>query len=312
MFSICSSKTAPTEPAAKTVADSAEQELKRSLDRQNSTYAHEVRTQADGTVPAEKALAKLKEGNMRYVEGKPMDRKFDASARAALAEFGQNPVATIVGCADSRCPVEILFDVQPGDIFVLRNAGNTCTHAEGSLVGSVEYSVGHLHTSLVLVLGHTKCGAIVGATSTALSKKEKAQSGETPPASTLDKLLAGLGPVALQAASELPKGATVDEVAAHAIKVNVFHTMEKLLTYSKPLREKVSLGEVVVQGAIYDIVSGKVEFLGECPRQALVLDMETALLPRTVPEAGPVESIAKEQDAEPSSSAASAAKAAGA
>merc|ERR1719198_1980396 len=131
-----------------------------------------------------------------------MDRKFDASARAALAEFGQNPFATIIGCADSRCPIEILFDVQPGDIFVLRNAGNTCTHAEGSMVGSMEYSVGHLHTNLVIVLGHTKCGAIAGATGVALSKKEKPESVKEQ--STLEKLLGGLGPVALQAAAELP------------------------------------------------------------------------------------------------------------
>jgi len=294
------------EPAATEVPEvqvPVAQDQQRSVERQHSGYTHEVRTQADGTVPAEKALAKLKEGNARYVEGKPLDRKFDANARAALAQFGQNPIATIVGCADSRCPVEILFDVQPGDIFVLRNAGNTCTHAEGSLVGSVEYSVGALHTSLVLVLGHTKCGAIVGATSAALSKKEKATSGEAPSASTLDKLLAGLGPVALQAAAELPKGASVDEVAAHAIKVNVFHTIEKLLTYSKPLREKVSLGEVVVQGAIYDIVTGKVDFLGECPRQALVLDMETALLPRAVPEAKASEEAETAKSTEPSASA---------
>merc|ERR1712151_253296 len=102
-------------------------------------------------------------------------------------------------------------------------------------------------------------------------------------ASTWDKLLSGLRPVALQAAAELPADATVDEVAAHAVKVNVFHTIEKLLTYSKPLREKVTQGDVVVQGAIYDIVSGKVDFLGPCPRQALVLDMETGLVPRVEP-----------------------------
>jgi len=128
----------------------------------------------------------------------------------------------------------------------------------------------------VLVLGHTKCGAIAGATGTALSKK--ADLGKTErPATTLDKLLSGLGPVALQAASELPMGASVDEVAAHAVKVNVFHTIEKLLTYSKPLREKVGQGELEVQRGIYDIVSGKVEFLGRCPRQGLVLDLDAAL-----------------------------------
>jgi len=249
----------------------------RSVKRQDTDtmHAHGIRTQADAPVPADKALQKLKDGNARFVEGKPLDRSFDADNRQALAQHGQNPFATILGCADSRCPIEILFDVQPGDIFVLRNAGNTCTHAEGSMVGSMEYSVGHLHTNLVIVLGHTKCGAIVGATGVALSKKEKPRSDEE---STLEKLLGGLGPVALQAAAELPSGSSTEEVAAHAIKVNVFHTIEKLLTYSKPLREKVRQGEVVVQGAIYDIISGKVDFLGLSPRQSLIMDMETSLI----------------------------------
>merc|ERR1711879_711880 len=147
---------------------------------------HGIRTQADASVPAEEALEMLQEGNLRYVEGRPLERRFDADARRALAEYGQNPFATIIGCADSRCPLEILFDVQPGDIFVLRNAGNTCTHAEGSLVGSVEYSVGHLHTNLVLVAGHTRCGAIAGATSTALSAKSRSKS-DVAHFSTLDK-----------------------------------------------------------------------------------------------------------------------------
>merc|ERR1711963_748903 len=154
--------------------------------------------------------------------------------------------------------------------------GNTCTHAEGSLVGSIEYSVGNLHTNLVLILGHTRCGAIAGATAMALKDKENPQGGVQ--SSTLDKLLGGLGPVALQALSELPATATAEGVAAHAVKVNVFHTIEKLLTYSKPLREKVRQGEVVVQGAIYDIISGKVDFLGLSPRQSLISDMETSLI----------------------------------
>merc|ERR1712048_1254493 len=248
--------------------------------------------QADASVPAGEALGMLKEGNLRYVEGQPLERIFDANARRALAEHGQNPFATIIGCADSRCPLEILFDVQPGDIFVLRNAGNTCTHAEGSMVGSVEYSVGHLHTNLVLVLGHTRCGAIAGATSTALSAKSGSKSDDAQ-STTLDKLLSGLGPVALQAAAELPADATVDEVAAHAVKVNAFHTIEKLLTYSKPLREKVTQGDVVLQGAIYDIVSGQVEFLGPCPRQALVLDMDAGLVSRPELHESPAEKNAK-------------------
>jgi carbonic anhydrase len=275
MFSYCSSKTQAAESTELLIQ--AQPGQQNGLTREDTLHAHGIRTQADGSVPPEKALQKLRQGNSRYVEGTPQQRSFDQDARQALAQHGQNPFATIIGCADSRCPLEILFDVQPGDIFVLRNAGNTCTHAEGSMVGSVEYSVGHLHTSLILVLGHTRCGAIAGATATALSKMGNSQN-DTQPSSTLDKLLAGLGPVALQAKSELPACSTVEEVAAHAVKVNVFHTIEKLLTYSKPLREKVRQGDVVVQGAIYDIVSGKVEFLGACLRQALVLDMDAALV----------------------------------
>merc|ERR1711874_644547 len=295
LFSFC--KTAAVQSARDTEFSNAveasrvtEESLPtlKEMQRQESTHTHGVRTQADASVPAEGALEMLKEGNLRYLEGKQLERNFDAGARQALAQYGQNPFATVIGCADSRCPIEILFDVQPGDIFVLRNAGNTCTHAEGSMVGSVEYSVGHLHTNLVLVLGHTRCGAVAGATSTALSTKSRSQSDDAQ-STTLEKLLSGLRPVALQAAAELPADATVDEVAAHAVKVNVFHTIEKLLTYSKPLREKVIQGDVVVQGAIYDIVSGKVEFLGPCPRQALVLDMDTCLLPNVEPNGSPIE-----------------------
>merc|ERR1712174_33936 len=117
-----------------------------------------------------------------------------------MGQYGQNPFATVIGCADSRCPIEILFDVQPGDVFVLRNAGNTCTHSEGSMVGSVEYSVKHLRTNLILVLGHTKCGAIAGATKCMMEGK---QTASQPCSSILDVLLSALVPVAAQAEAEL-------------------------------------------------------------------------------------------------------------
>ena len=91
--------------------------------------------------------------------------------RKALVKEGQAPHTAIIGCADSRAPLETVFDAMPGDIFVLRNAGNTCTHAEGSMVGSLEFCLGALNTKMVLVLGHTACGAIKGATSTYLQAK---------------------------------------------------------------------------------------------------------------------------------------------
>ena len=132
------------------------------------------------------------------------------------------------------------------------------------MFGSMEYAIGPLKTKLVLVLGHTKCGAIAGATQAAITSATTGQSKRSQEGkSTLEMLLSALGPVAMQAKSELPSGASVEEIAAHAIKVNVFHTMEMLLTFSEPLRKMVREGGVQVHGAIYDIVSGKVEFLGQ-------------------------------------------------
>jgi len=131
----------------------------------------EVRTAKHDAMRPVDALQLLKEGNRRYVQGSVQHRGQGKHLRDALASDGQNPAAAILACADSRCATEILVDARPGDLFVLRNAGNTCTHAEGSIVGSVEYAVGHLKTNLVLVFGHTKCGAIAGATQTMLAKR---------------------------------------------------------------------------------------------------------------------------------------------
>merc|ERR1711971_321867 len=112
--------------------------------------------------------------------------------------------------------------------------------------------------------GHTKCGAIAGATKTMMNNKGKSENSSR--RSTLDILLKDLGPVAMQAEYELKEmrsGASVEEVAEHAVKVNVYNTMEKLLTYSEIVREKVRNGDVQIHGAIYDIESGRVEFLGQ-------------------------------------------------
>merc|ERR1719447_2690727 len=124
--------------------------------------AAKVRTALDPPLPAPEALERLKQGNARYVSGKPL-RSADAEWRTALAEHGQNPMAVVLGCADSRCPVEAIVDAQPGEVFVLRSAGNACPGGEASIVGSAEFAVGALHTRLVVVMGHTKCGAIKGA-----------------------------------------------------------------------------------------------------------------------------------------------------
>ena len=134
--------------------------------------AHGVRTAADAPVSAEEALNMLKAGNERFAVGSPWTKQAGVKMREALVTHGQAPHTAIMGCADSRVPVDTVFDAMPGDLFVLRNAGNTCTHAEGSMVGSLEFCCGKLGSKLILVLGHTKCGAIAGATQTYLASKE--------------------------------------------------------------------------------------------------------------------------------------------
>mmetsp|Transcript_103949 Transcript_103949/g.144659 ORF Transcript_103949/g.144659 Transcript_103949/m.144659 type:complete len:277 (+) Transcript_103949:39-869(+) len=246
------------------------------LARDGSGADGQVRTSGDPPVPPELALRFLKEGNQRFVEGKPQSTQVDSIMRQELDREGQAPHTAIIGCADSRCPLETLFDTLPGDIFVLRNAGNTCTHAEGSMVGSLEFCVGALGTKMVMVLGHTACGAIKGATATYL----QAKSGNKPKVTkALDALLQGLSVVAGKAADELGAAATEEEIVKHTIKLNVFHSIDFLLQYSPLIREKVASGEVEIQGGVYDLESGEVEFLGKSPAQSSLVQSGAALPP---------------------------------
>ncbi|CAE7712948.1 mtcA2 [Symbiodinium pilosum] len=235
-----------------------------------------VRTSRSGAVLPQEAMVMLKDGNERFATGAPISGKVHQSMREALATVGQAPHTALVGCADSRVPLETVFDALPGDLFVLRNAGNTCTHAEGSVLGSLEFCTGALNTRLIFVLGHTACGAIKGATKAylALKKSNPAKDGQA-----LDRLLLGLSSVAESAASELGRKATEDEIAAHAVKLNVFHTMNFLLQHSEPIRQKVRSGELEIQGGIYDLGSGRVQFLGQSPVQSKLLKSQPATAP---------------------------------
>ena len=150
-----------------------------------------------------------------------------ASMREALVNCGQAPHSAIFGSADSRAPIDSLFDAMPGDLFVLQNAGNTCTHAEGSMVGSLEFCVSKLGTRLILVLGHTQCGAVTGAVQTYLQGGSSKAIG-----CALEGLLMDLTNVAEQASKDLGLGADLNQLAAHAVRVNVFHTMNFLLKFS--------------------------------------------------------------------------------
>jgi len=246
-----------------------------------SLQALPIRTTVHGAMPHQDALKLLKEGNERFAVGAAISGRLTPSMRKALVKEGQAPHTAIIGCADSRAPLETVFDAMPGDIFVLRNAGNTCTHAEGSMVGSLEFCLAALNTKMVMVLGHTACGAIKGATKTFLQSKTLSNPKAT---RALDALLEGLSVVASMAAEDLGPTATEEQIVAHAVKVNVFHTIDFLLEYSPLIRKKVAAGEVEIQGGVYNLETGRVDFLGRSPAQAKLLQRCTGTMPPALSE----------------------------
>lgn len=186
------------------------------------------------------ALKLLVEGNARYAANQPRERDFSAE-RASRAK-GQAPFAAILGCADSRVSPELAFDQNPGDLFVVRVAGNFMT-TDG--LGSLEYGAAVLGTKLIMVLGHTSCGA-VKATVEALQK------GNTLPGHIADLVRAmkpGIQPVLTQ------KG---DDLEQRAVVANVRHNVQLLKTAKPVLAAMIAKKQLNVVGGFYDISSGKV------------------------------------------------------
>lgn len=203
-------------------------------------------------ISADEAMRLLKTGNARYVEGKPQHPHQDRVRRALTAGQGQHPLAVVLSCSDSRVPAEIIFDQGIGDIFVVRVAGNVAATNE---IGSMEYAVDVRAVPLVVVLGHTQCGA-VGAVLDA---------AKLPP--NIAKLVAPIKPAADKAREANPD-APKDVLLKAAITDNVWQAMEDMLRQSPSIREKVRDGSVQAVGALYDLDSGQVQWLGPHPDQA--------------------------------------------
>ena len=180
----------------------------------------------------------LMAGNARFVAGKPRARAL-VSLRQKLAS-GQSPKAIILACSDSRVGPELIFDQSLGDIFVVRTAGNV---ADAVGLGSIEYAVDHLHSSLLVVLGHQKCGA-VGA----------ACSGEKMPSRNLDAIVERINPAVSQAKSY----AKADDLIESAIKENVHQSAKDVLANSQIIRDAVKAGKLSVIEAEYELDSGQV------------------------------------------------------
>lgn len=196
------------------------------------------------STPPSEAMERLVQGNKRFVEGQPQ-HPHQARTWRDLIEKGQKPFAVVVGCSDSRVPPELVFDQGFGDLFVVRVAGNI-TEEDG--IGSVEYAVDHLGARLVVILGHTSCGAVTAA------MDHLSDPAEEP--SEIVSLLYRIEP----ALAGLPKEASREAQLAEAVKRNVDLAVRRL-SRVEDMRKSLKSGKVKIVGAVYDMHSGKVNFL---------------------------------------------------
>lgn len=197
---------------------------------------------AEGPAPAE-ALARLLEGNERFVAGRAQHPHDSASWRQALAG-GQQPFAAVLGCSDSRVPPELVFDEGLGDLFVIRQAGHV---ADEDTLGSLEYAVEHLGVRLVAVLGHQSCGAVQAAVSAVLR--------DAPVTGHILRLVDDLTTPILEVQHQ--RG----ELVENAIRANVRHVVRQLRGAGPLLRRRVRAGQVQVVGTYYSLRTGRVELL---------------------------------------------------
>ncbi|MFR9669494.1 MAG: carbonic anhydrase [Rikenellaceae bacterium] len=192
----------------------------------------------------EQVLAALKEGNARFVEGE-MSYPHTSLDYTQTLSSGQSPFATVVACSDSRVPVEFIFDQGFGDIFVIRNAGNTVLDKVS--LGSVEYSVNHLDVNTVVVLGHTSCGAVTGVVMAGDSNHHI--HGDENVTLLLDHI-----------AEHISQHKGTNENLDQAILDNINVQVDALML-SENIKSRVEAGELQILPALYDISTGGVTFL---------------------------------------------------
>ncbi len=199
--------------------------------------------EARAAITPARALELLKEGNGRFVGGDSVDRKLLAQVKQTSK--GQFPFAAIVSCLDSRIPPEMVFDQGIGDIFVARVAG---IFVNDDILGSLEFATKLAGAKLILVMGHTECGAVKGAC-------DGAQLG------LLTATLANLSPAVDAVQGDYtPRSSKNARFVQAVTEMNVQLTMQKLRARSVVLRELIDKNEIGLVGAMYDVSSGKVTF----------------------------------------------------
>ena len=213
---------------------------------------------ASGPVAAKPApeavIQRLKTGNERFVSGRSEHPHTDAARirKAGAEDQADYAYATVITCSDSRVPVERIFDAGVMDLFVIRVAGNVCDVDER---GSIEYGLAHVRTPVLVVLGHTQCGAVTAVTQALQGKGHALERNISP-------LIDNIEPAVRRAMAAHPK-AQGSELVAYGIEENVWHGIEELFLESPATRELVRRGKVAVVGAVYDVGTGRIAWLPE-------------------------------------------------
>lgn len=214
---------------------------------------------------ASAAVTILKDGNARFVSGQSNHPHTDSARliQAGSENQGDHAFATIITCSDSRIPVERIFDVGVMDVFIVRVAGNVCDTDEN---GSIEYGLCHVNTPVLVVLGHTQCGAVAAVTA-AVEGHGHALERNIP------ALVDNIKP-AVRRASEKHPDLHGKDLATVAEEENVWQSIQDLFRESPATRQLVSEGKAKVLGAIYEVGTGKVRWLDEAKTDQILAKVE--------------------------------------
>lgn len=215
----------------------------------------------------EQALGQLLAGNARFAAGQTQapNRDQARTALAATANQGDHALATVLSCSDARVPVELIFDVGIIDLFVIRVAGNV---AQTDEVGSIEYGVAHVHTPVLMVLGHSGCGAVSAVINEVEGRGVKWERNIPP-------LVAPIVPAVQRAKAAHPDQCCAALLPA-AVEENVWQALFSVFKTSPATRELVRSGQVKAVGAVYDLASGQVRVLDPAKPAQLLAQAEAA------------------------------------
>ena len=205
---------------------------------------------------AVEALTRLREGNRRFVAGQS-SAALSSSARREELVSGQEPFAIILGCSDSRVPAELVFDQSFGDLFVIRVAGNIVAPSQ---VGSVEFAASRFGTPLVVVMGHTQCGAIS-------ATLEELQGGATNQSRNLRSIVDRVRP-SVETLLAGRRQQSTDDLVREAVRANVRASVNHLRHGSELLEKLIQATSLLVVGAEYSLETGVVDFFENVPATA--------------------------------------------